>query len=199
MTEPQETPTPRRRRPHWSLLIGPLVLIVGLALIALWSSGRDDDAALVAAQQAAGQALLVESLPDLAGTQRTVADWRDTIRVVNFWAPWCPPCRKELPEFAAASEHYTAQHAPVQFVGIAVDKLPAIEAFLQDLPLPYPQLVAPNAVLDHVARLGNETRGLPFTVIYDRAGQVRVLKTGLMTERDLHDRIGGLLAENATP
>ena len=198
MTEPQATSAPRRR-PHWSLLVGPVVLVVGLTLIALWSSGRDEGAALVAAQQAAGQALLAESLPDLAGTPRTAADWADTIRVVNFWAPWCPPCRKELPEFAAASAHYTAQQAPVQFIGIAVDKLPAVEAFLQDLPLPYPQLIAPNAVLDHVARLGNETRGLPFTVIYDRAGQVRVLKTGLMTEQDLHDRIGGLLTENATP
>ena len=46
------------------------------------------------------------NLPDVSGNQHNMSEWQGKIRVINFWATWCPPCLKEIPEFIALQEQY---------------------------------------------------------------------------------------------
>jgi thiol-disulfide isomerase/thioredoxin len=74
-------------------------------------------------------ALMATSLPDADGVTHTLSDWRGKVLVVNFWATWCPPCVKEIPEFSAVSRHFSDQ--PVQFVGLSID---SADPFRRTLP-----------------------------------------------------------------
>ena len=61
---------------------------------------------------AAVDALFALELPDADGRPQPLSQWRGKVVVANFWATWCPPCRKEIPEFAAVSADLA--DAPVQ-------------------------------------------------------------------------------------
>lgn len=136
-------------------------------------------------------ALFALRLPDTDGKEQALAQWRGKVVVVNFWATWCPPCRKEIPDFSAASRALAEQ--PVQFVGLSVDDADKVRAFDQELDIPYPLLIASPQVLSLAAGFGNQAQALPFTVIFDREGKVRHVKLGTLKRDDLEGRIRALL------
>lgn len=87
--------------------------------------------------------------------------------VVNQWGSWCPPCRAEFPYFQQAAEKYADE---VAFVGIDMqDSREAAEAFLDELPVPYPSVFDPNAA--QIASLGGGVVS-PTTVFIDERGEV---------------------------
>src|SRR5574337_1673050 len=91
------------------------------------------------ARRRSALALLDLALPDLAGKEQPLAQWRGKVLVVNFWATWCAPCREEMPEFIKAQSEYGAKG--LQFVGIAVDQADKTEQFAKEIGLNYPTLV----------------------------------------------------------
>ncbi|MFN4063664.1 redoxin domain-containing protein [Azoarcus communis] len=141
----------------------------------------------------ATEALLALNLPDLAGQTQAMSQWRGKVIVVNFWATWCPPCRKEIPDFAAASR--TFEHAPVQFVGLSIDTVEKVQAFNAEFAVPYPLLIASSDVMGLAAGFGNVAQGLPFTVIIDRSGTTREVKLGTLKQDELERKIRALLDE----
>lgn len=143
-------------------------------------------------QGAAGKAqataaILALELPDLAGTAQPMAQWAGRVRVVNYWATWCAPCRDEMPAFSRLHDKYS--HRGVQFVGISIDEPEKIKAFLQATPVSYPLLVAGPGVLQATVDLGNGPQGLPFTVVFDRGGRVVANRLGRFSETDLENLI----------
>lgn len=100
--------------------------------------------------------------PDLNGTDRTLADWPDKLLIVNFWASWCAPCLKEIPDFVTLQQQFSDQN--VQFVGIAVDNRAAVEKFVAATPINYPVLIGDFDALRLVKAYGNTSGGLPYTV-----------------------------------
>lgn len=137
-------------------------------------------------------ALLALHLSDTTGQMQALEQWRGKIIVANFWATWCPPCRKEIPDFAAASEALADQ--PVQFIGISIDSLDKVRTFDDEFKVPYPLLIAGPDVLSLAAGFGNEARALPFTVILDREGKARHIKLGTLNREELERKIRALLA-----
>src|SRR5690606_2201538 len=87
--------------------------------------------------------------------------------VLNFWATWCPPCVKEMPDLDALHQ----KHSGVHFVGLAVDTAGNVEKFTQKVKVGYPLLVAGHGGIQLMRELGNKSGGLPFTVIFDAAGR----------------------------
>ncbi|WP_449192958.1 TlpA family protein disulfide reductase [Thauera sp.] len=136
-------------------------------------------------------ALLALRLPDTNGEEQAMAQWQGKVVVANFWATWCPPCRKEIPDFAAASQALADE--PVQFVGISIDSAAKVRAFNEEFRVPYPLLIAGNHVLDLAEGFGNAARGLPFTVILDTEGKVRHIKLGVLRREELERKIRALL------
>jgi thiol-disulfide isomerase/thioredoxin len=130
--------------------------------------------------------LLAVSLPDLAGTQQPLGQWKGKLLVVNFWATWCAPCREEMPMFVEAQK--TFGDRGLQFVGIAVDEAPKVRQFAAQIGLNYPALIGGYGAMELSRTLGNSLMALPFTIIVGREGEVLLTHLGPLKREQL-DRI----------
>lgn len=108
------------------------------------------------------------SFPNLQGGDVALSDYLGKPMVLNFWATWCPPCVKEMPDLDALH----AKHPGVHFVGLAVDTATNVERFIQKVQVSYSLLVAGHGGIQSMRELGNKQGGLPFTVVFDAAGHV---------------------------
>jgi peroxiredoxin len=135
--------------------------------------------------------LLALSLPDAAGKEQSIGQWRGKVVVVNFWATWCEPCRKEMPEFMRAQTEFGSRG--LQFVGIAVDQADKVDRFAKELGLNYPTLIGGYGAVELSKTLGNRLAALPFTIIVDRQGRVAHTQLGPINPDQLHSIIDKLL------
>jgi thiol-disulfide isomerase/thioredoxin len=129
------------------------------------------------------QVLLAASLEDLHGQIQPLAQWQGKVMVVNFWATWCPPCLKEIPEFVRLQQRYGSRG--VQFVGLAIDDKVKVAAFAAKMGMNYPVLIADRDGLTLARNAGNPLGGLPFTVIIDRQGRTARVELGVLDEAKL--------------
>ena len=93
------------------------------------------------------------NLPDVSGNQHNISEWQGKIRVINFWATWCPPCLKEIPEFMALQKQYAAKG--LQFIGIAIDDQEPVEEYLAATKINYPILIGGVTGIALAHQLGN--------------------------------------------
>ncbi|GAB3627210.1 alkyl hydroperoxide reductase [Pandoraea terrae] len=142
------------------------------------------------AADAAVQQLFATKLPDLKGAEQPIAQWHGKTLVVNFWAPWCGPCVEEMPDLGTLSHEFSGKD--VQFVGIGIDSAQNMIAFEQKVKVDYPLLVAGYAGTDLARAFGNTAGGLPFTVVIDGAGKVRIQKLGRIAPDELRTALKGL-------
>jgi thiol-disulfide isomerase/thioredoxin len=138
---------------------------VALAAGVYFGAGRQ-----AADARASAATLLALSLPDLAGKEVPLAQWKGKLLVVNFWATWCVPCREEMPEFVRAQKEFGDKG--LQFVGIAIDEADKIRQFADSIGLNYPALIGGYGGMELSRTLGNRLMALPFTVIVDREGTI---------------------------
>lgn len=130
------------------------------------------------------------ALPNLDGKLHRIDQWRGRPMVVNFWATWCAPCVKEMPELQTLHKKYPA----IQFVGIGIDKVENMRQFLQKVPVSYPLLVMQDGATDLLRQLGNPAGGLPFTLILQGDGVVNRKILGQIQFNDLDRSLSSLPA-----
>lgn len=162
-----------------------LASATGLASLGtgLWLSGRS--------VQAAGEALpkdfWQQQFDTLSGTPLKLSTLKGQPLLINFWAPWCPPCVKELPEFSAF--HQAQKAAPkgkgCQVLGLAIDGPTPVREFLAKTPVSFPIGLAGFGGTELAQALGNASGGLPFTVLVDAQGRLRQRKMGTTSLKDL--------------
>lgn len=118
-------------------------------------------------------------LADRDGQMRSLADWDGKARIVNFWATWCAPCRREIPLL----KQLQRDHGPegFQVVGIAVDFRDKVIAYADEMKIEYPILIGEQDALDAAAAFGIDAIGFPFTVFTDLRGQVVAAHMGELT------------------
>ncbi len=116
------------------------------------------------------------SLAGLDGRPTPIDRWHGRAIVLNFWATWCAPCRREIPLLTRVS-HDWAQRG-VSVVGVAVDHPEAVARFVGELHVDYPVLTGEQDALDVAKALGVDTPVFPFTVFVDRGGDVVALYLG---------------------
>ncbi len=116
-------------------------------------------------------ALMQLTLPDPAGKQRKKSEWQGKVLLVNFWATWCPPCVAEMPELEALQAERGSKG--LQIVGIGIDSPSNIREFSEKHKITYPLLVGGLQGTDVSRSFGNETGGLPFTVLIGTDGTVK--------------------------
>ena len=129
-------------------------------------------------------------LPRPEGGQLALADFRDRPLLINFWATWCAPCVRELPEI----DRFAAEAATrgVRSVALALDGLAPVKQFLQQHPVAMPVALAGVDGSDLVRQLGNPQGGLPFTVLLAADGQVLQRKLGETSHAELSAWVAAL-------
>ena len=131
------------------------------------------------------QAFWARSFAGLDGQAVAVAPWRGRPLLLNFWATWCPPCVKELPEI---NQFYKeARGRGWQVLALAVDQAEPVKAFLQKTPLDMPVALAGPEGLALVRDLGNPAGGLPFSVIFDETGEISWRRLGVSRLEELRE------------
>lgn len=96
--------------------------------------------------------------------------------VINFWATWCPPCVKELPEIERFYQSHREQGW--QVLGLAIDRAEAVRGFLQQTRVSFPVALAGLGGTELSRSLGNSAGALPFTVLLGPDGRVRERRLG---------------------
>ena len=105
-------------------------------------------------------------LTDVKGKVWELKSLRGKVVLVNFWATWCPPCRKEMPDLEALSTQYDKQGLVV--LGITDEPAETVSGFLAKQPYTYPILFDP----DHKAAGQFGINGIPKSYVYDRDGHL---------------------------
>ncbi len=112
--------------------------------------------------------------------------------IVNFWARWCGPCRKEIPELAAAHDKYAKRGLVI--VGIALDdKVEATKDFAKAYEMRYTGLLAKEGGIALMQAIGNPKAVVPFTLVIDRHGNVVGSKLGAMNHAEIEAAASQLL------
>jgi len=136
------------------------------------------------------------SLPDVEGVEQPISKWDGKVILLNFWATWCPPCRREMPAFIKLQNQFAKQG--LQVIGVAIDQVDLVEAFADSIGVNYPILVGENSAINVTQDYGNQYGQLPYTVIIDRQGIVRHQKFGELTYDEAIAFIQPLLSKPAS-
>jgi thiol-disulfide isomerase/thioredoxin len=146
------------------------LIIIAAAMLAL-GGGILVREFLLPVEQTGPSSLPNFSLPDVSGNQHNISEWQGKVRVINFWATWCPTCRKEIPEFIALQEQYAAKG--LQFIGIATDDdQKPVDEYLATTKTNYPILIGGFTGTALAHQLGNTIDTVPFTLIVNQQGQI---------------------------
>jgi thiol-disulfide isomerase/thioredoxin len=162
-----------------------LVALVGLALgvgVAWFTRPAPPPPGLTGA--AVGDARPGFRHGDLHGQWVEASDFDGQLLLVNFWATWCAPCRREMPALQEASRRHGNQLA---VVGIAMDDPVPVADFVNELGVDYTILVGSTDVINTQRAWGNSAGALPYTVLVDRQGVIRWQHLGEVTAMELEE------------
>jgi peroxiredoxin len=124
------------------------------------------------------------TLKDLSGKSWTFSELRGKVVLVNFWATWCPPCRKEMPDLEALYARFGAQGFVV--LGISDEEAGKVEPFVRERKVSFP-------VLLDVGRKVNEmfvVEGIPKSFVYDREGKLVAQSIDMRTQKQFLEMLG---------
>ncbi len=121
------------------------------------------------------------TLKTMEGKNFTLSEHRGKVIVLNFWATWCGPCRKEIPDFIEL--HQEMKNDGVIFAGISLDKegWEKVRPYANNMGINYPVMVDNGKV----SRQYGPIRVIPTTLIINKKGQVEYVAPGMLTKEKL--------------
>ncbi|MEM7280366.1 MAG: TlpA disulfide reductase family protein [Pseudomonadota bacterium] len=123
------------------------------------------------------------SLTDTNGVDREISEWDGKTIALNFWATWCPPCRKEIPVLIEVQNDYADQG--LQIIGLAIDEMELVQSYAEEMEINYPLLVGEQEALNVAEAFGTGVTALPFTVIINPDGEVKAVHYGELHREEL--------------
>jgi peroxiredoxin len=117
------------------------------------------------------------TLTDLDGKTWTLRDLRGKVVLVNFWATWCPPCRKEMPDLDALYNRFKDQGLVI--LAIDDEEVGKIKPYLTEHPVTYPVLLDPGRKVNQAFRVD----GIPKSFVYNREGKLVSQSIDMRTQK----------------
>jgi peroxiredoxin len=201
---------PQRRRVWrgvWRSVVFPLLVVAAIAAAIWWLEYRPESGSSVGDASYGPVAMPVELAPPgmdvspeegslapdfvletLDGGEIRLSEQRGKAVIVNLWATWCGPCRKEMPQFVAAYDRYQAEG--LEIIAVNVQESPSIvRPFVDDFGMDFP------VALDRRGKVSDEFRiiGLPTTYFIDREGVIKSVFRGPFLERLKETQVRGAI------
>src|SRR5262249_51211687 len=107
-------------------------------------------------------------LADLAGNQVASSSLKGKVVILDFWATWCPPCRKEIPGFVELQQKYKGRGLEVVGIALDVEGVSKVRPFAEEHQVNYTMLLGN----DDVAKAYGDVAMIPTTFVLDRNGNV---------------------------
>jgi thiol-disulfide isomerase/thioredoxin len=134
------------------------------------------------------------TLGDLEGKPRSIRSWPGKSMIVNFWATWCAPCRREIPLLRELQQQHGSEG--FQVVGVAVDIREDVVKYAHEMGIDYPILTGEQDGLDAVNKFGQGSIGFPFTVFTDNQGRVVLFHLGEIKKEQADVLLGAVRQVN---
>jgi thiol-disulfide isomerase/thioredoxin len=118
---------------------------------------------------------------DHTGKKLTLSDYRGKWVLINFWATWCPPCLKEIPDLVSLYE----SRSDVMVIGIAMDYSDpkTVLKYVKSMSIPYPIVLGDRKIASQIGPVSM----LPTTYVFDPSGNPAVYKVGLVSRESLEE------------
>lgn len=117
------------------------------------------------------------TLTDLNGKSWTLKDLKGKVVLLNFWATWCPPCRKEMPDLEALYKRFGPQGLVI--LGIDDEDAPTVQPFIAQQQITYPVLLDPGRKVNALFQIA----GIPKTFVYGRDGRLVTESIDMRTQK----------------
>ena len=117
------------------------------------------------------------TLKDLAGKEWSFKDLRGQVVLVNFWATWCPPCRKEIPDLVKLYDRFQSKGFVV--LAISDEDAAKVAPFMNERKVPFPVLLDPGRKVNEMFVV----EGIPKSFVYDREGQLVAQSIDMRTQK----------------
>lgn len=124
------------------------------------------------------------SLKDLKGKSWTRSQLRGQVVLVNFWATWCPPCRKEMPDLETLYKRFSSKGLVILAVSDEEDA--KVRPFIIKQKYTYPVLLDPGRVINTRFQIG----GIPVSLVYDRSGKLVAQSSDMRTMEQFLEMLG---------
>ncbi len=107
------------------------------------------------------------------GKKVTLADQKGKVLLINFWATWCAPCKKEMPDLSLINSELKDKDFKMYGINVFFKGSPTIETVLQQIPVSYPILDGNDEVVAAFEKaMGSKMEGVPTTLIIDKNGKI---------------------------
>jgi len=124
------------------------------------------------------------TLSDLTGRTWTLKDLHGKVVLVNFWATWCPPCRKEMPDLETLYERFAARGFVV--LAISDEDASKVKPYIKGRDITYPVLLDPERKVAELFQVD----GVPKSFVYDRQGKLVAQSIDMRTQRQFLEMLG---------
>ena len=128
------------------------------------------------------------SLQDLDGKTRSISEWSDGRVLINFWATWCVPCRREMPMLQ--NLYLNKDTHNIEIIGIAVDQNEPVRDFINEYGIEFPILIGQSNAYEIMQQLGNTATTLPYTLVVEPDGLITWYKNTELKAEDLPAILG---------